>query len=108
MVRRLCESKRILYLHNLLNRPEEQMILKVLTMQEKKPTKGDWYSTVLTDMEEFKLNLTIDELKKLKKRKLKIKIKDAIKKIAFKYLCLEKDTKSKSKLKNLSYNEIKI
>ena len=46
-------------------------VLKVLRMQEKKPTKGDWYSTALTDMEEFKLNLTIDELKRLKKEKVK-------------------------------------
>ena len=107
-IRFIIQAKRILYLHEILNRPEEQMILKVLMAQKKKPSKGDWYGTALAEIDEFELNLTIEEFKNTKKRKIKIKVKEAMKKVAFNYLCIEKNTKSKSKLQNLHYKELKI
>ena len=84
------------------------MIVKVLKAQEKNPTKGDWFSTVMDDSEELKLNTTIDDLQKLKKTQIKNRVKDAIKKEAFNYLCKEKDEKQKSKLKDLNYEKLQI
>ena len=84
------------------------MIVKVLKMQEKKPSQGDWFSTVLSDLEEFDIKLSIDEIKTIKKRKMKMKVKESMKKLAFKHLSEEKNTKSKSKLENLKYNDLNI
>ena len=88
-------------------RPKESMIVKVLKAQENKPSKGDWLRTVLNDINELKLNLTIANIQKLKKVQIKNRVKDAIKKAAFKYLSNEKD-KPKSKLKDLKYNNLNI
>ena len=73
------------------------MIVKVLKAQEKNPTKGDWFSTVMDDSEELKLNTTIGDLQKLKKTQIKNRVKDAIKK---KLLIIYAKKKMKSRNQN--------
>ena len=84
------------------------MIVKVLKAQENKPSKGDWFSTVINDINEFNLNLTTDDIKKLSKTQLKNRTKKAMIKTAFENLINDKDTKQKSKLKSLKYDKLKI
>ena len=55
---------------------------------------------VLKDIDDFKLNLKIDDIQNLRKKQIKKIVKDAMKKVAFEYLCKEKDTSQKSKLKS--------
>ena len=59
-------------------------------------------------MKEFGLNFTIDEFKQKSKNLIKKKVKELMKIEALKYLLNEKDTKCKSKMKNLNYKGLNI
>ena len=105
-IRFLIQAKRILFLKYILNSPEEEIMANVLKAQERNPIKGDWYSTVCEDIKEFELNYTIDEIQNMSKVELTRKVKDSMKKVAFKYLNDEKN--EKSKVLNLQYKSLNI
>ena len=46
---------------------ETSVIFKVFDAHRKKPLKDDWCTTVMEDMEDLKLNLNFDEIKKMSK-----------------------------------------
>ena len=105
-IRFLIKAKRIIFLHHILNRPDEEMMLKVLKAQTNKPVKGDWFSTVCNDIEEFEIENTIEEIQNMTENEVKRKVKIAMKITAFKFLNIEKNRKSK--ILNLKYSELKI
>ena len=56
-----------MFLHYLLNRKEDELISQVFWAQKKSPTKSDWYSTVMKDLQDFGLDyLELSEIKSMK------------------------------------------
>ena len=49
----LIKKRRLQYLHNLVNRKEDEMLYRVFITQWNNPTKGDWTETVRRDLVEF-------------------------------------------------------
>ena len=71
------------------------------------PTKKDWYSAVLKDLQELGLNyLDLDEIQNMKKETFKKLVKEKCDDVVLNYL-LEGNDK-KSKMKDLKYYQLKM
>ena len=76
-------KRRVLYLHDILHRPDEELTKKIVIAQKQQPVKGDFYAQVRDNMEELSIN---DDLLCESKIKLREVITKKIKKRAFEYL----------------------
>ena len=100
------KMSRILYFHNLVNRPQNQILYAFFMKQYSKPTQGDWICQVLDDMKEFDISCSFDYMKSMSKLSFKTIVKKRAIEFAFR-----KYRKSKllhSKMHNLKYDELKI
>ena len=55
-------TKRIIYLHHLLNCSDHSLNKQIFLEQNKTPIKGYWTSTVQEDLEKFKITLSLDSI----------------------------------------------
>ena len=67
----ILKKKRLLYLHNLLTRPEENLARKVLLQMINIQTTGDWIQTVNKDLKDFQLLLDYDQISNISKPSFK-------------------------------------
>ena len=58
----------------------------LLKLQLEKPTRGDWASSCLKDLENINLKLTLEQIKSMKKEKYKSIVKEKVSEAALKYL----------------------
>jgi hypothetical protein len=93
-------KRRVLYLQDILNRPDEELTKKILIAQKQQPMKGDFYAQVRDNMEELGIN---DDLLLESKIKLREELNLKIKKRAFEYL-LDK-AKNHSKVNTKLYKD---
>ena len=61
------QKTRLLYLKTILDENEDSNLLKMLKLQLESPTKGDWASTCLKDLNELNLNFTLEDIKLMSK-----------------------------------------
>ena len=95
-----------MFYHYLLNRKEDEMILKVLMAQKDDPIKADWFSTVTKDLQDFGLShLEIEDIKNMKKETFKNIVREVCKNFSLKNLLEKNDQKTKLKL--LKYYQLK-
>ena len=74
------KSRRIIYYHNLVNRPKDQILYSFIMTQISQNCKGDWVRQVYKDLEDFQIPSTLEyhenisgySMKKLVKEKAKI------------------------------------
>ena len=100
----LIKCRRILYLHNILTRNEDQLLFRFFKAQNRNPSKGDWSEIVKQDIADFSLNLTFDEIKRLKYAKFKTIVKKACKIYTLNRLLLIKSSHKKGE--NLQYSKL--
>ena len=106
-VRFLIQAKRLMFLHYILTRNEDEIVYKVYQMQKSSPVKGDWSELIKEDLKLFELNhLTEDEIGKMKKVEWKKLVKDAMNYQAFKYLT--DNIKGMTKAKDLVYDKFEM
>ena len=103
--RQLIQKRRILFLHYILNESKDSLIYRFLQCQLLNRKKKEWITQVLTDIQDLKLDLNLEDLKTLKKSKLKTMLNCAVKGKAF--LDLEDKKKSHSKVVKHAKLEIK-
>ena len=83
----MIKAKRLMFLHYLLSRDENELISQVLYAQIEEPVKNDWFSTVMNDLENFGLDyLYLEDIKNMKKEQFKRLINEKCKESAVKYL----------------------
>ena len=72
------------------------------------PTARDWVSTFIEDLIELDIALELGEILSMKRQKLKILVKDAIRKKAFSYLLERKEGRisDNAKGKEISYQDL--
>ena len=104
--RDLIQQRRILFLHHILNEKEGSLMHKFFQTQLKTMKKKDWVATVLEDIQELQLNLTLDNLKKMKKSEIKNILNKSVKQKAFEKL--QKTKKSHSKVMNLKHTKLQM
>ena len=102
----IVKSRRLMFLHYLLTRNENELLSQFFKAQCENPTKGDWVETIKQDLKDFGITENFDDIKVNKKEKFKTIVKEAAKKFAFKKLEMKKQTHSKSKTLNHSKLEM--
>ena len=99
-------ARRVNYLHYLANLKENEMLYKVFYAQWKHPVKDDWTIQVQQNLEDFELDMTLDDFKKKSANSFKRMMKIKSKEYTLNYLLEIKD--SHSKMDNLEYPELKL
>ena len=64
----IIKCRRINYLHDLLKRNENELVVRFFKAQLRNPSKGDWTEIVKADLIDFNILESFDELSKIKKK----------------------------------------
>ena len=80
------QKMRLLYLKYILHENKESLLYKFFTLQLEMPSKGDWTSTCLKDLQELRIKETLDEIRMMSNPQFSKLVKERIKENAFKYL----------------------
>ena len=98
-------SRRILYLHTLLQRDNNELTRKVYEAQKQNPTNGDFSEIVQKDLQYLSDHLTEHYIKTKSKEALKTEVKALISKKALEYLSQKQADHTKTK--DIMYTELK-
>ena len=101
-IRFIISSRRILFLHTILQRSNEELTKKVYEAQKSNPTKGDFYELVKKDLNV--LNITENYIKMCSKVALKRQLKEKLRNSALDYL--KQKQQEHSKIKHIVYNKL--
>ena len=102
-IRFLVKSRRLMYLHHILSRSNEELIRKVFEAQKRKTVKNDWVNIIKRDCADVKITFSESQIMSLKKYKFKAIVKERIQNSAFDYLIGIKE--NQSKLKEIKYKK---
>ena len=62
---------RLLYLQEILTQKEDSMIFQMFQLQIKQPKRGDWASTCFKNMKDLQIEMSLEEIKAMKKSKFR-------------------------------------
>ena len=102
----IIKARRLNYLQYLVKLPEEEMLAKFFHCQWLDRNRHDWATQIRTDLEDFCLPVDLDLIKIKSEFSWKKLVKKKSKEFEFKRLKEIKDTKNKSKLKNLKSQKL--
>ena len=85
-IRYIIKQRRIMFLQYILKQEESSLIYKVLEAQYEKPSRNDWISVVLADMEEIELDLPLGVVAEMSVEAFGKKVKEAVQSKAVEYL----------------------
>ena len=105
-IRFILMSKRLTFLHYILNEEENSLIHEVFTAQCNNPVKGDWVLTVQENLNELDIKMTFLEIKTTPKDMFKNIVKEKVQTAAFDYLTKIQKTHSKSI--NIEYKKLEL
>ena len=80
------------------------MIQRFVNLQLKKPSRGDWASSCLSNLEELDISISLEEIKNLSKYKFKNILSEKIETAAFRYLVKRRGFKGS----NIEYKSLKM
>ena len=89
------QKMRLLYLKYILEEDDESSLSKFFQLQLEFPTKGDWASTCQKDLEELRIEKSLEDIKLMGKRQFKKILIENGRENAFKYLISKKGSKGK-------------
>ena len=105
-IRSVIKSRRLNFLHYILNEDKKSLMYNFLQTQLDDPTKHDWGQTVLMDIEEFDLNLTLNQIERMSQSTFQTLVKEKEKKHTLAYL---NNVKAKhSKVLHISHNKLQM
>ena len=100
------QKMRLLFLKQILHEDEESLTYKVFKLQLEYPTRGDWASSCLTDLQELKIEKSLSQIKLMKDFQFKNLVKSRVQENAFNYLIKKQGSKGKANVyQNLSMAE---
>ena len=104
----LVKGNMAMYLHYLLQQKTGWMLLTFLSAQQKEPKRGDWFSYTQKVINEFNLNLSLSDIKFMKRLSLKVLVlvKQSAKTKAFEDLRVKQAAGSKGR--NIRYYQLEI
>ena len=77
-IKYIVSTRRLLFLHYIINEDESSLISQVFKAPMNQPFKDDWYLAVIRDIQDFKLDLDIDEIKQMSLYKFRNLVKIVI------------------------------
>ena len=105
-IRFIIKSRRLNFLHYILNESDDSLLHQFFTAQKLNPSKGDWISTVIDDLQNLNINHSFEQIKLMSKSAFKELVKKQVKLKSFEYLLSVKETHSKSK--DLHYSDFQM
>ena len=102
-IRFIVASRRIMYLHTILQRDESEMIRRIYETQKMQPSPGDFIELVKEDCATIGLDMSDNEIAKIQKQRFKSIVKSKVINAAFIYL--QKLQQSHSKMDKLKYSK---
>ena len=105
-IRFIIKTRRLMFLHYILNQEEDSLMLRFFNAQLSNPVEGDWTEQVEKDLQDLNMNLSMNEIKSLSEECFRTKVKNAILKAAFEWLTSEK--LKRSKVMNISYEKLQM
>ena len=96
-LRQLIRKRRISFLHYIMNEEENSMMYRFLMTQMENRKPRDWISTVLEDLNDLNMSVNLEDIKQMKKSKLKETLNKVIKENALRELTKKKESHSKVK-----------
>ena len=100
----VIKARRINFLHYLLNTSENEMLSKVFRSQLDQPVQFDWSEQVKADIIDFKIGLSLADIKQTSKNAFKKLVKT--KALVYEYNRLMLAKQKHSKIDNLSYTKL--
>ena len=99
-----------MYLYHILSRDKDTLIRKIYEIQKLSATKFDWYSTIMSERNQYGITLTDAEIQAMSKHRFKTIVNSSINKFAFTKLINSAKNQSKCDgiLKGLNANKIHI
>ena len=105
-IRFIIMSRRLMFLHYVLNEDSKSLIYKFLQAQINDPVKNDWIHTVKEDLEELEIGLDFETIKELSKKSFKIFVDKQLEARALDYL---NEIKAKhSKVNHIIHNNLRM
>ena len=104
--REIIRQKRLSYLYYILHDNSESMVYRFFEAQMKNRNSKDWATTIMKDLEELKINISMEEIKKMKKGTFMNTLRLHTNQHALNYLS-EKQA-SHSKVNNWSHSMLKM
>ena len=103
-IRFILKSRRVNFLHYILNDKEESLLSNIFRAQCDNPVKGDWVTTVQNDLKELELYIRFEQIKAFTKDEFRIKVKKLVRRKSFEYL----QNLQHSKAMPLKYAELSL
>ena len=96
-IRFIILLRRVMYLQHILKQQKEQTLLyRFFKAQMNNPTKNDWVTCVIQDLEKIDMNLELIEIENMSEGKFKQVCKEKIRKLAFAYLIAKLNSRNNS------------
>ena len=98
------QKARCLWLQYILQQTEDSTVYKMFKLQQEMPTRGDWVSSCMKDLEELQIENTLEEIRQMTKYKFTKILRKKTKDRALSYL----QNKQGSKGKEIIYSKIEM
>ena len=85
-IRFILMSRRLNFLHYILNQHEDSLLRKVFDAQVDNPIRGDWVNQIDMDIRDLGLYLTYDQIKIISKEQFKKMVKEKVKMKSYEFL----------------------
>ena len=105
-LRYVIASRRLKYLHHIINREDKELIKRVYNAQKTTPSKGDFAELIKTDIKLLGDDMDEETIQRMTKTEFKTLVKQMINKAAENDL--KEQQKTHSKLNLLKYDQLKI
>ena len=99
-------QRRLMYLHNILKKSENELIRKVYETQKSLPTKNDWYQQIVEDKDKIGLSLSDKEISNMSKDTFKTFVLKAVRHYALNCLSQKAIMNENSKCRKLIKEEL--
>ena len=105
-IRYIIASRRLMYLHTILQKNKDELVRKIYEAQKVDPVQGDFVEIIKDEKESLGINLNEEEIQTMSKMKFKTYVREKVKRAAFKYLL---DIKQKhSKMSRIMYTKFEV
>ena len=85
-IRNMIKSRRINFLQNILKEEKDSLMYNFLKAQLEDPTCFDWGETIMKDLDEYKVDLTLQDIEKMSEDSFKRLIQKKEKLLTLNYL----------------------
>ena len=107
-IRFIIASRRLNYLHNIMSRKENDLVLRVFNAQSESPLDGDFIKLIQTDFDLINEPFNKTLILSMNKKQFKKWVKNKVKKAAFEYLIKQKESDKNKKIQNIKYKNLKL